>query len=50
MVVANVGHTPSNDLQWRDVRVDCDGEYRPDLDVIAKPMEISCCLSTTRLQ
>lgn len=36
MVVANVGHTPSNDLQWRDVRVDCDGEYRLDLDVTGK--------------
>lgn len=36
MVVANVGHTPSNDLQWRDVRVDKEGDYRLDLDVTGK--------------
>ncbi len=34
MVVANVGHTPSNDLQWRNVSVPRDGEYM--INVVVK--------------
>lgn len=36
MVVANLGHTPSNDLQWRDVTVNATGDYNIGITVMGK--------------
>lgn len=33
MVVANIGHTPSNDLQWNNVTVPEDGDYKVTIAV-----------------